>query len=32
VSATDLDPNPTYEVGADDGKLVDVVLGELPAI
>lgn len=30
VSATDLDPNPTYEVGADDGKLVDVVLRDLP--
>ena len=32
VSATDLDPNPTYEVGADDGKLVDVVLDALPAM
>ncbi|HEY1693410.1 MAG TPA: sulfatase-like hydrolase/transferase [Polyangiaceae bacterium] len=32
VSATDLDPDPTYEVGADDGKLVDVVLRELPAM
>jgi glucan phosphoethanolaminetransferase (alkaline phosphatase superfamily) len=30
VSATDLDPNPTYEVGADDGKLADVVLRDLP--
>jgi glucan phosphoethanolaminetransferase (alkaline phosphatase superfamily) len=32
VSATDLDPNPTYEVGADDAKLVDVVLHDLPSM
>ncbi len=32
VSATDLDPNPTYEVGADDAKLVDVVLRDLPSM
>ncbi len=32
VSATDLDPNPTYEVGADDAKLVDVVLKDLPGM
>jgi glucan phosphoethanolaminetransferase (alkaline phosphatase superfamily) len=32
VSATDLDPNPTYEVGADDSKLVDVVLDQLPGM
>jgi glucan phosphoethanolaminetransferase (alkaline phosphatase superfamily) len=32
VSATDLDPDPTYEVGADDGKLVDVVLRDLPSV
>jgi hypothetical protein len=31
VSATDLDPNPTYEIGADDAKLVDVVLADLPS-
>jgi hypothetical protein len=30
VSATDLDSDPSYEVGADDGKLVDVVLRDLP--
>ncbi|HEX8793917.1 MAG TPA: sulfatase-like hydrolase/transferase [Polyangiaceae bacterium] len=30
VSATDLDADATYEVGADDGKLVDVVLRDLP--
>jgi glucan phosphoethanolaminetransferase (alkaline phosphatase superfamily) len=30
VSATDLDADATYEVGADDGQLVDVVLRELP--
>jgi len=30
VSATDIDSDPTYELGADDGKLVDVVLGDLP--
>jgi Sulfatase len=29
VSATDLDPSPTYEVGADDAKLVDVALRDL---
>jgi len=32
VSATDLDPDPSYEVGADDGKLVDAVLRDLPAM
>ena len=32
VSATDLDPNPTYEVGADDAKLIDVVLHDLPSL
>jgi hypothetical protein len=32
VSATDLDPDPTYETGADDGKLVDAVLRDLPAV
>jgi hypothetical protein len=32
VSATDLDTDPTYEVGADDGKLVDAVLRDLPAM
>jgi glucan phosphoethanolaminetransferase (alkaline phosphatase superfamily) len=32
VSATDLDPDPSYEVGADDGKLVDTVLHDLPAM
>jgi glucan phosphoethanolaminetransferase (alkaline phosphatase superfamily) len=30
VSATDLDADPTYEVGADDGKLVDAVMRDLP--
>ncbi|HTQ46314.1 MAG TPA: sulfatase-like hydrolase/transferase [Polyangiaceae bacterium] len=30
VTATDLDADATYEVGADDGKLVDVVLRDLP--
>ncbi len=32
VSATDLDADPSYEVGADDGKLVDAVLRDLPAM
>ncbi len=32
VSATDLDADPTYEVGADDGKLIDVVLRDLPTM
>jgi glucan phosphoethanolaminetransferase (alkaline phosphatase superfamily) len=32
VSATDLDPNPTYEIGADDAKLVDVALRDLPSM
>ena len=32
VSATDLDADPTYEVGADDAKLVDVVLHDLPSM
>jgi glucan phosphoethanolaminetransferase (alkaline phosphatase superfamily) len=30
VSATDLAADPTYEIGADDSKLVDVVLRDLP--
>ena len=32
VSATDLEPDPTYETGADDAKLVDVVLRDLSAL
>lgn len=32
VSATDLDAEPSYEVGADDAKLVDVVLRDLPSL
>jgi hypothetical protein len=32
VSATDLDENATYELGADDGKLVETVLRDLPAM
>jgi glucan phosphoethanolaminetransferase (alkaline phosphatase superfamily) len=32
VSATDLDPDPTYETGADDAKLVDAVRHDLPAL
>jgi glucan phosphoethanolaminetransferase (alkaline phosphatase superfamily) len=32
VSATDLEADPTYEVGADDAKLVDVVLRDLPGM
>jgi glucan phosphoethanolaminetransferase (alkaline phosphatase superfamily) len=32
VSATDLDPDPTYETGADDAKLVDAVARDLPAL
>ncbi len=32
VSGTDLDPNATYEIGADDGKLVDVALRDLPSM
>ncbi|MGH7294872.1 MAG: sulfatase-like hydrolase/transferase [Polyangiaceae bacterium] len=32
VSATDLEPDPTYETGADDAKLVDVVLRDLPSM
>jgi glucan phosphoethanolaminetransferase (alkaline phosphatase superfamily) len=32
ASATDLDPEPAYEVGADDAKLVDRVLSDLPAM
>src|SRR5260221_2561173 len=32
VSATDLDANPTYEIGADDAKLVDVVVADLPRL
>jgi hypothetical protein len=29
ISATELDPEPTYEMGADDGALVDVVLHDI---
>lgn len=29
TSATELEPNPTYEMGADDGKLVDFVLKDI---
>ena len=29
TSATELEPNPTYEMGADDGKLVDFVLADI---
>ena len=32
VSATDLEADATYEVGADDGKLIDVVLHDLPTM
>ncbi len=32
ISGTDLDPNATYEIGADDGKLVDAALRDLPAM
>ncbi len=32
ASATDLDPNATYEIGADDAKLVDRALRDLPAM
>jgi glucan phosphoethanolaminetransferase (alkaline phosphatase superfamily) len=32
VSATDLEADPTYEVGADDGKLVDAALRDLPTM
>jgi glucan phosphoethanolaminetransferase (alkaline phosphatase superfamily) len=32
VSATQLEPDATYEVGADDGKLVDWVLGDIAAL
>jgi hypothetical protein len=32
VSATDLDSDPTYELGADDAKLVDKVIRDLPAM
>lgn len=32
VSATDLEPDPSYEVGADDARLVDAVLRDLPAM
>jgi glucan phosphoethanolaminetransferase (alkaline phosphatase superfamily) len=32
VSATDLDPDATYETGADDGRLVDMVLRDLPSL
>jgi glucan phosphoethanolaminetransferase (alkaline phosphatase superfamily) len=32
VSATDLDADPTYETGADDAKLVDAVVRDLPGM
>jgi glucan phosphoethanolaminetransferase (alkaline phosphatase superfamily) len=32
LSATDLDADATYETGADDAKLVDAVLRELPSL
>jgi glucan phosphoethanolaminetransferase (alkaline phosphatase superfamily) len=32
VSATDLASDPSYELGADDGKLVDAVLDDLPLL
>jgi glucan phosphoethanolaminetransferase (alkaline phosphatase superfamily) len=32
ISATDLDADPTYETGADDAKLVDAVVHDLPAM
>jgi hypothetical protein len=32
VSATDLDADPTYETGADDAKLADRVLADLPSL
>jgi glucan phosphoethanolaminetransferase (alkaline phosphatase superfamily) len=32
VSATDLEAAPTYETGADDGKLIDVALRDLGAL
>jgi arylsulfatase A-like enzyme len=32
VSATALEPDPTYETGADDGALVDTVLRDLPSL
>ncbi len=32
VSATELDPSPTLEIGADDGKLVDYVTSEIGAL
>jgi len=32
ISATDLDPDPTYETGADDAKLVDAVTRDLPGM
>ena len=32
ISATDLDEDPTYETGADDAKLVDAVVRDLPSM
>lgn len=32
VSATQIEPDATYEVGADDGKLVDHVIGDVGAL
>ncbi|MDP8998542.1 MAG: sulfatase-like hydrolase/transferase [Myxococcota bacterium] len=32
VSATDLERDPTYELGADDARLVDVAVRDLPAM
>jgi glucan phosphoethanolaminetransferase (alkaline phosphatase superfamily) len=32
VSATDLDPDAAYETGADDARLVDTILHDLPGI
>jgi len=32
VGATQLEPDATYEIGADDGKLVDYVLGDIGAL
>jgi glucan phosphoethanolaminetransferase (alkaline phosphatase superfamily) len=32
VSATQLEPEASYEIGADDGKLTDFVVGDLPRL
>lgn len=32
VGATQIEPDATYEIGADDGKLVDYVLGDIGAL